>query len=195
MSSHRNPKATKPKTGKICDPPDFDDQPQSYAEIVHHYRTHYQTGANSLADHYATLSSLDEAIEQAAFAKMENGKRHLHQYRLRHMNLQKVHYQLKRCDLRSCNTFRELFAMIDDAISGISGIGVLMVYDTAHRLGAHLKIEPESIHLHAGVRVGAAALGFKGRGNWIDPKSLPDEFHQLSAAEMEDCLCIYKVEI
>jgi hypothetical protein len=47
--------------------------------------------------------------------------------------------------------------------------------------------------LHRGTRIGAAALGFRGRT--VDPVMLPAAFSRLTAAEMEDCLCIYKDEL
>ncbi|QDS97678.1 hypothetical protein HG15A2_09420 [Adhaeretor mobilis] len=67
-----------------------------------------------------------------------------------------------------------------------------MVYDTAHRLGAYLELEPEYVCLHAGVRVGATAISFKPSTKWIEPTSLPKPFQKLFAGEVGDCLCICK---
>jgi hypothetical protein len=62
------------------------------------------------------------------------------------------------------------------------------------RIGAWLKLEPRQVFVHAGVRVGARALGFGGRDR-LDLQELPGPFRDLSAAEAEDCLCIFKDEL
>jgi hypothetical protein len=68
----------------------------------------------------------------------------------------------------------------------------LTIYDITHRIGAHLGLAPERVYLHRGTRVGARALGL-GRGRaTLELRELPPEFHRLTAAEAEDCLCIYK---
>jgi hypothetical protein len=72
-------------------------------------------------------------------------------------------------------------------------MGVLTVYDVAHRIAAFLGKPPHLVYLHAGTRVGAAALGIKG--DVVDPDELPAAFAVLTAAEIEDCLCIYKDEL
>ena len=192
MSTKQKIVKKKVKRQSGCPPLRFDDHPESHAEIVRHYKKFFQAGADSESQHYAELGSFDEALAEAAYAKAADGKRHPHQYRLKRSNLQKVHQRLKQYGLESCETFHELFVMVHEAIASISGIGELMVYDTAHRLGAYLKLKPEYVYLHAGVRVGATPLGYKPSTKWIDPTSLPKPFQKLTAGEMEDCLCIYK---
>jgi hypothetical protein len=75
-------------------------------------------------------------------------------------------------------------------------VGELMVYDTALRIGAFLKLEPVSVYLHAGTKTGAKALGLtvSGKKN-INVTDLPKEFRKLKPHEIEDCLCIYKDNI
>ena len=53
---------------------------------------------------------------------------------------------------------------------------------------------PSYVFVHAGVKVGARALGFAGREQ-IAVEELPDAFQVLSPAEAEDCLCIYKKQL
>jgi hypothetical protein len=48
-------------------------------------------------------------------------------------------------------------------------------------------------YLHAGVRVGARALGIGGDS--FEPKILPKPFARLAPSEIEDCLCIYKKQL
>jgi len=69
--------------------------------------------------------------------------------------------------------------------------GELTVYDTALRIGAYLRIEPEKVFLHRGTRDGAKALGFKGGKRSIRLDELPKAFHGLKPYQIEDCLCIY----
>jgi hypothetical protein len=69
----------------------------------------------------------------------------------------------------------------------------LTVYDISHRIGAYFGKAPERVYLHAGVRVGARALGIGGDS--FDPKILPKPFARLTPSEIEDCLCIYKDEL
>ncbi|GAA4420259.1 hypothetical protein [Bremerella cremea] len=180
-------------TGKFCSGEDR--QLKTYGAIVRHYRKHYQPSADSNLQFYTQLPTLDEALRRAAYAETANGKRNPHQYRLKKSNLKKVHDRLKRRNLADCATFHELFEMAEEAIGDINGIGELMVYDTAHRLGAYLKRPPEKVYLHAGVRVGAAALGFEKSRKWLEPAELPKPFQQLTAQQMEDCLCIYKHDL
>lgn len=159
------------------------------------YLKKYGDQADRIMQFYAGRRSYDEMLEYAAYAKLPSGKRHPHQYRLKKSALRKVHNRLKQYDLESCESFHELFETVHEAIAGINGIGEMMVYDTAHRIGAYLELEPEYVYLHAGTRVGAVALGFERSTAWIDPGDLPRAFRRLTAAQIEDCLCIYKREL
>lgn len=170
--------------------------PKSYQAIVRHYQSNFQQAADSTMNGYSDLT-FDEMLEYAAYAKLRNGKRHPHQYRLKRSALRNAHKQLKayKNDLLSCSTFHQLYEAVQDAISDIGGIGELMVYDTAHRIGAYLKLRPNKVYLHAGTRTGAVALGFDGSEESIDRKDLPKPFQKLKPEEIEDCLCIYKKAI
>jgi hypothetical protein len=83
---------------------------------------------------------------------------------------------------------------VDQIVGNIDGIGELCVYDVSTRIGAWLKLEPAQVFVHAGVRVGARALGLGGRDRF-DVQELPQAFRDLSASEAEDCLCIFKDEL
>jgi hypothetical protein len=89
--------------------------------------------------------------------------------------------------------FDALHTLVDGKIGSIKGIGALTVYDIAHRIGAYLRKAPGRVYLHAGVRVGARALGIGGDS--FDPKILPKPFSRLAPSEIEDCLCIYKDDL
>ena len=141
---------------------------------------------------YADQPSLAAAIEVAAMCKMPNGKRHPHQYRIRGEALAEARRRLLAVDLASAGTFDELHDLVAATVRGIWKKAELTIYDIAHRIGAHLGLAPERVYLHCGTRVGARALGL-GRGKKVlELRELPDEFHRLTPAEAEDCLCIYK---
>ena len=70
-----------------------------------------------------------------------------------------------------------------------------MIYDTAHRIGAFLGLEPEHVYVHAGTTVGAKALGLKSIDGWVAMDDLPEVFRKLKPYEVEDFLCIYKKKL
>jgi hypothetical protein len=171
--------------------------PHNFDRIVHHYRENYEQDARRLLDYYGSLSSYQRAAEVIGLAKLPSGKRHSHQHRLKGEVLQEVRSVLLSAESRmtSCKSFEELFDTVRETIGGIWGVGELMVYDTAHRLGAYLGLEPEAIYLHRGTREGAEAIGIDPNRKKVDVTELPDPLQNLKAHELEDCLCIYKDEL
>lgn len=124
-----------------------------------------------------------------------SGKRHPHQRRIPGAALQEAVQRLQAVDLAAAETFDELHDVINAAVRHIDMIGPLTVYDIAHHLGAFLGLEPTRVYLHRGTREGARALGL-GRGlHTLDLDDLPPELQRLTAAEAEDCLCIYKAQL
>lgn len=175
----------KPSRETVCRAVGIDDKPREpYAAIVRHYTATYQKRAKEELRHFVEATSLCEALEAAAFAKLADGRRHPHQYRLKQTALREAHRRLRLVDL-----------LVRRTIGEIKGIGELMVYDTAHRIGAHLDLEPELVYLHAGTRRGAAALGLGLGEVSLKTNRLPPAFRKLMPAEIEDCLCIYKDEL
>ena len=98
--------------------------------------------------------------------------------------------------LEACRDFRQLFELVRDLIEPIPGIGELMIYDTALRIGAKLNLKPMRVYLHAGARAGARALDYENRGrDFVHLEDLPEPLRQLEPHEIEDCLCIFKADI
>jgi hypothetical protein len=144
---------------------------------------------------FANESSPSAAIRRAGLCEMKDGKRHDHQRRIPKALLEHVEAKLQaiRRKLSKAADFAALHRLVEEEIGSLKGIGALTVYDIAHRIGAYFKKTPERVYLHAGVRVGARALGIGGDS--FDPKILPKPFSRLAPSEIEDCLCIYKDEL
>jgi hypothetical protein len=96
--------------------------------------------------------------------------------------------------IRSCENFADLHELVRREIGRIAGIGRLTVYDVATRIGAHLRLAPERVYLHAGTAEGAKSLGIDA-GESVSRSALPGAFRRLSAYEIEDCLCRYKRQL
>ncbi len=162
--------------------------------IVAHYIEHKRPRLAAFLKWYSRMS-LREAIENAAYARTPRGGKHSHQWRLPRRASEKAQAALEREDLGRCRTFAELHAAVERAIGGIDKVGVLMIYDTALRLGAFLGLEPALVSLHAGTREGAAALGIDRSRDAVRPDEIPAPFRALRPHEIEDCLCIYKAQL
>lgn len=124
----------------------------------------------------------------------DKDKRFPHQWRLTQDSLQnatdKLFDAIRR--IQSCRSFDKLIEIVESTAGTVDGIGELYVYDTALRIGAHLRICPNEVFLHRGTRDGARALGLNVRRRSIPLAELPREFRKLPAREVEHILCIYK---
>jgi hypothetical protein len=90
------------------------------------------------------------------------------------------------------SSFEQLHQIIGELIQGIRGVGPLLIYDTALRLGANLRLEPSVVFLHAGTREGARRLGLNVARSFIPSSEFPPVLRELPARQIEDILCIYK---
>lgn len=162
------------------------------AAIANDYITRFRGGADRELRFYKMQRTLADAIRQAALSRTPSGKRHPHQCRIpgRVLEAAERHLQAAAARIRRAKSFAELHDIVEAEIGSLRGIGELAVYDTAHRIGAYLGLEPEAVYLHAGTRVGARALDLAG--DVVALGALPPALRRLSAAEIEDCLCIYK---
>lgn len=167
----------------------------SLEAIVQDYTAVWQAAAGRELRYYARLDSLEDVIEVAGLAEFPRGKRHNHQRQVRCDALKQARDRLLEANLRACTTFDELLERIDQVTADIFGYGELTVYDTALRIGAYLKLEPDKVYLHTGTRDGAKALGLDGKRKAINVEELPEAFRRLKVHEIEDVLCIYADQI
>lgn len=178
-----------------CPPHNSDPVLRSYADVVRDYQMTYRQRAADTLRFYAAQRTFADTVRLAILAQTADGKRQSHQRRIPGRVLRRAHAKLRRCNLRGCQSFHDLHQMIDSAIRSIPGVGELVVYDTARRIGVHLGQEPRMVYLHAGARVGARALGLGAGKKVLEVQEFPMAFRCLTAGDIENCLCIYKKDL
>lgn len=94
--------------------------------------------------------------------------------------------------LCTASTFAWLHEQVDSMIRSEKRVGDLAIYDVAERIGHYAGVAPNLVYLHQGARVGARAVVPSLRGSTFSRDELPAPLRSLSAAELEDVLCIYK---
>jgi hypothetical protein len=174
-------------------PPDVDLATRDFTaldEVVADYIGRFREAARAEQRHFGTQPTIGDAVTKAAMALGEGNHKLRHQWRIKNRVLDRfAHRLLERKDsIRRALTFDALYGIVDDVAP--KGIGKLTVYDTAHRIGSFLRLEPERVYLHAGTAAGARAMGFVRRDS-VGVAELPSAFARLTPAEVEDCLCIY----
>lgn len=179
-----------------CQPAKSDDRATPTLEgIVAAYLRDNADGEARYLRFYQIQKTLPDAITKAALAELPNGGRFSHQWRIPGPVLAQARDALLKLDYSTVRTFAELYEKVAVTLRPIRGIGLLTIYDTAHRLGAYLKLTPEQVYLHAGVRTGAKALGL---GDWrakLPMSVFPPAIQRLRPEQVEDCLCIYKSQL
>ena len=146
-----------------------------------------------------SLRALDDAIECLFRDESTPSGKHSHQFRIAHevLGLARKRLLESRGDIASCKTFVLLYGAVKDAIARIPGVGPLMVYDAALRLGASMNVSPDEVYLQQGTLDGAREL-FRTVGmskTLKNGSSLPkSDFEpwltELDAAEIENFLCV-----
>ncbi len=171
--------------------------PVTLTEIVTAYQSDYRERCDDELRFYASQSAFAAAVWLAGLAEGRGGRRMAHQRRIPRAVLERSTARLKARikGLERAPSFEALHDVVAGAISDIHGIGELTIYDTALRIAAHRRLKPKRVYLHAGTREGAVALGIARGREWIVPEELPVPLRRLRAAEIEDCLCIYKAEL
>ena len=164
---------------------------QNIEEIVQDYIENHRDKAKAELKYFGAQPNLRTTIRVAALAINEKGKRHARQRRIPGAMLEHFRRGLSRRleSLRSCKTFPELMEITEKVAAGVWKNSKLTVYDTTHRIGAYLGVEPDRIYLHAGTMESAKAVGLSAPLPFIFPSDLPKEFRRLKPCEIEDCLC------
>lgn len=108
------------------------------AAAVDDYIARYRHAAGRELAYFRRLRTDEDAVRQAALARLPSGKRHPHQRRIPRASLEESARRLlgNLPVLRRASSFDELFDLIEASIRPIPKIGELTVYDTALRIGA-----------------------------------------------------------
>lgn len=123
------------------------------------------------------------------------GTRHPHQWRIPKAAVKHWVGKLSKAQVR-IQTFRghpfeSLFDFLDKQARSVFGIGPLMVYDTALRIGANIGSLPRDwVYLHAHARIPGVRFGVSR----IRKTELPEDLKALGtlkAYEIEAFLCVY----
>jgi len=167
---------------------------QKHLNIIANYRKFRTETPDTWLSYCTSHPNLQSVINSASLATNQTAKRHPHQYRLKQVNLQLLADTLNQrsSEVLNAKTFDELYNVV--ASTAISGVGPVTIYDTANRIGKYLGLEPEYIYIHAGTKVGLEKLIGPTKLHKVTKNLLPEPFNtsDLSAAELEDVLCIYK---
>jgi len=170
----------------------------SLGAIVRHYLNHFHKLHEDELLWFQNQSSLEEALRIAGEAQDDAGHRYSHQRRVKSQAIREATRRLadSHDEIRRCSSFHDLWNLLVLRLSPIEGIGELYIYDTALRIGAHLRLPPQKVYLHAGTRIGARELGLvpasDGSKRWLEPQELPTLLRDLAPSDVENLLCIYK---
>lgn len=182
--------------------------------VFTYYKHHYQAYENYLSD-YKKMGSTISTFNKIAHAKrkiIKNGsslyKEDPHQYHLGRKDIKKrtiykaVYLKLKTnksqiMNIKYNRTFEDLVNVLN-CIHNIRGVGDLMLYDTALRVGAYIGILPQKkVYVHSGPKDGINKLfpylSKKSKAYTIDINSFNHvpELRKLGAYHIEHFLCIY----
>jgi hypothetical protein len=168
---------------------------KTLTKLIRSYQTNNSKHAENGLTFYKSLPTLEELIYYAAMAIDPNGKRSSHQRRLKKVTLESVKNNLleNQDKLRAAKSFEEIKGLVEKC--AISGFGRLAKYDTALKIGAWLNLYPTTIHLHAGTRDGARALGLDVSNGFLTKEELPKPLQDLGPLHIENFLCIYKKQL
>jgi hypothetical protein len=92
--------------------------------------------------------------------------------------------------------FDTLHQFVTEKLLPIKGLGPLAFYDISLLLGYHYGVRPQYVYLHAGSLKGARCILLQSNVNKrVEVDFFPYAFRRLTAAQIEDLLCIYSKEL
>ena len=131
---------------------------QSLSGLMSQWEKENRPGFHEYLDGYRS-AKFSDTLKAASHCEWppnseKAGKRHPHQYRISDKAMKQWAAKLGKAQAKILSfrgrAFEELFAFFDEQARSVSGIGPLMVYDTALRIGANIGSLPKDcIYLHA----------------------------------------------
>ena len=195
LSEKRMRSRPKFKRRGLCGPPHPLHSVSSLGAIMRTYQRYNRPRLVEQLDSFRHEANIGTAVARAALARRPDGKKYDHQRRIAPNVLSAVQQRLVGVRIDRCQSFSELHGLIQTSIGDIYGVGPLMVYDTALRIGAKLGVWPEQVYLHRGTRSGARALRLQYRQPTLAVSELPQVLRVLRPHEVEDLLCVFKSEL
>ncbi|WP_127105710.1 hypothetical protein [Pararhodobacter zhoushanensis] len=169
------------------------------------YLSHHRPKLRSHLAHYSSAPDIREAIARASRADFEGPNiKHPHQYRLPKTAITSVFDKLSANELilQDATDFLQLYGIVSKAIGGVPDVGPLMIYDTALRIGAFLKVSPNDVFVQRGALGGAKNffVHIRKKPRKIKVRYLPSsdflpELARLSPHEIENFLCVCEDEL
>ncbi|MDW3181308.1 hypothetical protein [Roseobacter sp.] len=168
--------------------------------LVGRWKYLHKANLDSHLNAYRNARNLDVAISWASSARQDgkSDKRNSHQRRLPKAAPPEINTKLSASitKIRSAKKFDQLYQVVQSSIQSVFGVGLLMVYDTSLRIGAHLKVEPSKVYLQSGALEGAKEYfrlaGLAQNlypGGALEIQAFPLLKFELSASEIENFLC------
>lgn len=170
-------------------------QIERLSALVGRYLKGPYCGPNCFDEELPFMDGIAGSVRIACASLSVSNRRLSHQRRIPHAVLGNMTLALlaQKARLGAANNFDELHAIVDEC-RVIHGVGPLLVYDVASRIGNFLGLKPTYVYLHSGTAKGAKAFGFGG--DKIALSQLPEEISmKLTAGQTEDFLCIFKAEL
>lgn len=164
-------------------------------EMLAYFREHfgpYGPMEAGYADWLRDSPDFATAVDRAVRSIKPDGKMHPHQTKVRLESRLEFGRRILLVQhlIMPEDTFHDFWLMLN-AIKPW-GIAEMTVYDVAERAARYLRKAPDRVYLHAGVRMGAVALGISVKGKeWLMPEELPPELRELPMDAAEDFLCCY----
>lgn len=167
----------------------------SLAALVRDFQWRFpRTRRDMVVEYCRKAPTLDDAIYRAVMSKNEQGKHHNHQSKINRDAYYPMWLKLRSMagQIALVVGFDHLHDLVANA--DIPGWGPVGWYDISTRIGAFLKLEPESVYLHAGVKQGWSALmgGDWSRVKRVNKEWWPESLKVLTPDECEDFLCTYR---
>lgn len=154
---------------------------------------------DTVVEYCVGAKDINDAIDKACRSRNAQGKMHNHQSRVPEAYRRNLAQKIKRAwwvndENPSVENFDDLYDLVNRC--RFSGIGPVTIYDVATRIAAFMKMEVQSLYLHAGVRIGWQYLiGRKDKRERVPRAELPHLLKRVTTDEIEDMMCAYRDQL
>lgn len=167
------------------------------SEQIIHYNEYCFPILNDIDIYYKGIVDIKEVIQNAATGLNRNGELDDHYLRILNAkcNIGAVKLLKKINELDKCESFEEIFDIVENVRKTTEGLGDVWSYDTALRIGFHKRFYPKDVYIQAGVRKGAKKffleINKEQKLNRLLHINLFEKLIGLEAYQIENFLCIY----